>query len=179
MKITISQEGTNPISITVPDNINNKPEVKSQESTLAGIGIAILSFFALGIISSIVRYSIDEAKFKIAYNKLTNEQKEKVKIVLKETQDCMFANAEIQTKSIFDKFRSKLLQDKNEIKKYGYELNVNEINYDIETRYNKKIDKQPKLYVSNYLSIFNHKRIFYSLINIFLRQLIILIISLY
>ena len=139
MKITISQEGISPISITVPDN--NKQEIKSQESILAGVGIAILSFFALGIISSIVRYSIDEAKFKKAYNKLTNEQKEKVKIVLKETQDCMFANAEIQTKSIFDKFRSKLLQDKNEIKKYGYELNVNEINYDIETRYNKKIDK--------------------------------------
>ena len=30
MKITISQEGTSPISITVPDNINNKPEVKSK-----------------------------------------------------------------------------------------------------------------------------------------------------
>ena len=35
MKITISQEGTSPISITVPDNINNKPEVKSQEGFIS------------------------------------------------------------------------------------------------------------------------------------------------
>ena len=58
MKITISQEGTSPISITVPDN--NKQEIKSSEGVLAGIGIAILAFFALGIISSLIQYGIDE-----------------------------------------------------------------------------------------------------------------------
>ena len=139
MKITISQEGTSPISITVPDN--NKQEIKSSEGVLAGIGIAILAFFALGIISSLVQYGIDEAKFKKAYNKLTNEQKEKVKSVLKETQDCMISNTETQTKMIFDKFRAKLLQDKNEIKKLGYELNVSEINYTVNMRYTEKFNK--------------------------------------
>ena len=40
MKITISQEGTNPISITVPDN---KQEIKSQEGIKSTIAIGSLT----------------------------------------------------------------------------------------------------------------------------------------
>ena len=42
MKITISQENSSPISITIPDN--KQPEVKSQEGVIAGIFIGLALF---------------------------------------------------------------------------------------------------------------------------------------
>jgi len=69
MKITISQEGTSPISITVPDNINNKPEVKSSEGIIGGIltGLVLFPFVAFAILSVAlgIETAIDNRKYNV------------------------------------------------------------------------------------------------------------------
>ena len=134
-KITISQEGTNPISIEISD------KAKSQEGILAGIGIAIAVFFILGILSAVVDYTVDTIKFKKAYKQLTDEQKQKLKEVLKETADCMLNNCKTQTDQIFKKFKSKIISDKSKLKKAGLELITNTVEYNVYERGKKDTDK--------------------------------------
>ena len=109
MKITISQEGFEPISITVPDN--DKCETKSQEGFFTTLGIITAVWFGLAILgmtASVVSMGIEDSKakkmLKKAISQLTPEEKNKfIKIVksdLNELVNAICKDVDINNKEL-------------------------------------------------------------------------------
>ena len=112
MKITISQEGTSPISITIPDNINNKPEVKSQEGFITGVlvGMVLLPFVLFAMATVVL--GISNVKNKAVFNKFSKHNQDIIiritKILTEKLNDFLKFSKPlaIDAKNISDKVNS-------------------------------------------------------------------------
>lgn len=135
MKITISQEGYNPIIIkSTESNIDN---TKSQESVALGIGIAVFAPYILGCICGGIFAIADTIKLNKYIKKFKNLPQEKQDEVTEYLKN-IYSDINSFMESLITESTNELTKKFNKIKSNIYQFQFVNVNSDVNVNENKK-----------------------------------------